>query len=130
MPLSISIPMPPRLTHYVLCAALESSCGSGYWLNERGHRCQYGEYKGTHGGAQPGDYVALHIGAPHPGIDADPVKYSRIGASRIAAALSLMLASENKAHAERAGRVIAGDFDAPDADVVLQFAAFGEVIYG
>jgi hypothetical protein len=124
MALSINVPMPPRLTHYVLCAALESGYGSGYWLNDYRSRAQWA-------GDTEGDYVAVHIGAPHKGAECDvPVKHSRIGASRIAAALALMLASGNKVHAERAGRVIGGDFDAPDADIVLQFAAFGEVIYG
>jgi hypothetical protein len=128
MPLSITVPMPPRLTHRVLCSALESSCGSGYWLQDYVYRCQYGGRSGT----DCGYYVALHIGAPHKDADAstERVKHSRIGASRIAAALALMMASENKVHAERAGRVIACAFDAQDADVVLQFAAFGEVVYG
>ena len=118
MPLSISIPMPPRLTHYMLCAALESSCGSHYWAANYAVREQTNE---------SGEYVAVHLGRSTDINDAK-VKHSRIGASRIAAALSLMLSLEE--HAERAGRVIGGNFYASDADVVLQFAAFGEVIYG
>lgn len=126
MALRISIPMPPRLAHYVLASALESGCGSGYWLNNYATRIQS---KAGTGDQRYGDYAALHIGAPNKGAECDiPVKHSRIGASRIAAALELMLQDEKQA--ERAGRVIAGRFDAPDADVVLQFAAFGEVIYG
>lgn len=122
MALRISIPMPPRLTHYVLASALESSCGSGYWLNDYRSRAQWA-------GDTANDYVAVHIGAPFKGAECDvPVKHSRIGAARIVAALELMFTDEKQA--ERAGRVIAGNFDAPDADVVLQFAAFGEVIYG
>jgi hypothetical protein len=118
MALRISIPMPPRLTHYVLSAALESSYGAT-WLSEySGNRSQW---------AGP-DYVTLHIGEP---IDnAARPKHSRIGAARIAVALELMLTSGGGKHGERAGRVLCNDFDAPDADVVLQFAAFGEVIYG
>jgi hypothetical protein len=58
----------------------------------------------------------------------------------------VVIVTVRDAHAQRAGRVIAESFDAfsgrltiterewkqhaPDADVVLQFAAFGEVIYG
>jgi len=129
MALRISIPMPPRLTHYVLCAAIESSCGSGYWLCDYATRAQYG--RGNNLTDARTDYVALHIGAPHKGAECDiPVKHSRIGAARIARALELMLACGDHVHVERAGRVIACNFDAPDADVVLQFAAFGELVYG
>jgi hypothetical protein len=132
MALTISVPMPPRLAHYVLASALESSYGIGYWNNDYSGRIQYGPAKQHPAPGRldvTGDYVALHIGAPNKGAECDvPVKHSRIGASRIAAALSAMLADEKQA--ERAGRVIGGNFDAPDADVVLQFAAFGEVIYG
>lgn len=125
MALRISIPMPPRLTDYVLASALAASCGSGYWLNDYVSRAQYKDASTL---SSP-QYVALHIGAPNKGAECDiPVKHSRIGASRIAAALELMLQDEKQA--ERAGRVIAGRFDAPDADVVLQFAAFDGVIYG
>jgi hypothetical protein len=131
MALSINVPMPSRLTHYVLCAAIEGGSYGASWLRDYSSRVQYGAYKGPHGGVQPGDYVALHIGAPYKGAECDvPVKHSRIGASRIAAALALMLASPNYRHCEAAGRVIGGNFDALDADVVLQFAAFGEVVYG
>jgi len=119
MPLSISIPMPPRLTHYMLCAALESSCGSHYWAANYAVREQTNE---------SGEYVAVHLGRSTDINDAK-VKHSRIGASRIAAALSLMLQS-GPLHVKCAARVLANEFDAPDADVVLQFAAFGEVIYG
>lgn len=128
MALRITIPFPPELTDRVLRNALESSYGSGYWLNDRTSLVQWKDAALSSGH----EYAVLHIGAPLPGIDAEPVKHSRIGAARIARALEIMLTCGNKGHAERAGRVLAGAFafDAPDADVVLQFAAFGEVIYG
>jgi hypothetical protein len=119
MALRITIPYPPALTDRVLCAALESTYGAHYWLRDYSHRMQYAAGGNT--------YVALHIGAHSEGTFC--VKHSRIGASRIAAALELMLQS-GPLHVKCAARVLANEFDAPDADVVLQFAAFGEVIYG
>lgn len=121
MALRISIPMPARLTHFVLCAATESSHGSQYWLADYTNRIQWMRSGNA-------DYIALHIGAPLNDSTEMPVKHSRIGAARIAAALELML--QDARHAQTAGRIIAGTNDAPDADVCLQFAAFGEVIYG
>lgn len=121
MALRISIPMPATLTGYVLCQAIESSCGSHYWLNDYRTRAQCRNEEGR-------EYVALHIGAPLNDSVEAPVKHSRIGASRIAAALELML--QDSKYAQTAGRVLAGTNDASDADVCLQFAAFGEVIYG
>lgn len=129
MALRITIPMPARLTHYVLSSATNGNYSALYWLNDYSGRLQYG----ARSSADCGYIVALHIGAHRTGpADAvyPQVKHSRIGAARIAAALEIMLTCGNKAHAERAGRVLAGTFDVPDADVVLQFAAFGEVIYG
>lgn len=114
--LRLSIPMPATLTNRIIMDA-----GCDYWLRDYQTRLQANS---------AGYWVALHIGAPHDPAECSPVAHSRIGAQRIAHALETMLTSGNVRHAERAGRVLAGLFDAPDADVVLQFAAFGEVIYG
>jgi hypothetical protein len=118
--------MPPRLTHYVLAAALEG--GSNYWLRDYSFRIQS---KAGEGDQTYGDYAAVHIGAPREGAECDePVKHSRIGAARIARGIELALTCGNLNLARCAANVLAGNHDANDADVVLQFAAFGEVIYG
>lgn len=128
MALRISIPMPATLVSDVLCAAIESGTAGAYWLRGFNSRAQR---------RHDFEYTALHIGAMlrdddgKPATEYDePVKHSRIGAARIAHALELMFTKGNTSHAERAGRVLSGNFDAPDADVVLQFAAFEEVVYG
>lgn len=126
MSLYISIPYPPELTHCVLSSALGSSCGA-MWLANYTFREQ--SKAGVGPDQRYGDLVALHVGAPLC-TDTPRVKHGRIGASRIACALEVLLAYGEPNLAAIAARVLAGSSDAPDADVVLQVAAFGEVIYG
>lgn len=129
MALRISIPMPDRLTHYVLCSALEG--GSGYWLRDYATRSQCTKHPQDTGSSAYGDYVALHIGAPRKGAECDePVIHSRIGAARIARGIELALMCGNSNLARCAVNVLTESYDAGDADVVLQFACFEEVIYG
>lgn len=129
MALRISIPMPARLTHYVLCSALEG--GSNYWLRDYSPRAQCAKHPQDTGSSAYGDYAAVHLNMPREGAECDePVKHSRIGAARIARGIELALTCGNPNFAKCAARVLAEEYDANDADAILQFAAFEEVIYG
>ena len=92
------------------------SAGSMYWLSSYGY-----DWDGRvmrlmrpKGGERNKKYHAREI----------------IDAQQIAQALTQMLKSGNTAYVHAAARVLAHEADGQDNDLVLQFAAFGAVVYG
>lgn len=121
MAYKISLTLPPRAIHYVLCAAFESSYGAGYWTCDYSKRVK----------SKRDEYRGVTFGAPDKGAQCDiPPKHREIGPERLAAALSEMLASGPHGSVMAAARLLDGTSDARDADVILQFAVFGRAVYG
>lgn len=114
--MKITINVPARLARDIL-----SGAHCGYWLDGYEARMR-------------GDGSGLHIGAPVVDHETESAKRPRayVGAKEIAGALALMLVDKNHNIRECAARAIGNDgsADGPDMDTVLQFAAYGEAIWG
>ncbi len=117
--MKITIDIPPRIARDVIAAAVESGVYGAFWLRGYDARVR-------------ADGNGLYIGKPIEGGDAcrdTPQHAPYVGAKRIAQALGKMLMEDNRRHPEIAARVICGNGDASDADIVLQYAAYGEVVW-
>lgn len=123
--MKISINVPARLARDIIAQA-----HSRYWLENYAYRVR-------------ADGNGLHLGKPVKGLDADdtsrdcsddvptPVPRAYIGAAAIAEGLRIMLeAGSGDGPGEAAARILEGTNDGPDADVLLQYAAYGRLIWG
>lgn len=104
------------VTHNDLTNIIETAA-SDYWLHAYALDWGQGPDSETLLVTAPrGDFGSFDIAAV----------YTRVNPSRVAAALGEMLAKRNKS----AARWLAGDADGVTNDAILQFAIFGDVVYG
>lgn len=123
--MKVTLNIPPRLLRGILIDANESGTYGAFWLRNYDSRIR-------------GDYSGVYIGAPVKGGEADtpndpenfPNPRAYVGAKALAAGLVAALESKNANFAKAAARVLCEDGDAADADIVLQFAAYGKVVWG
>lgn len=115
--MKITLSIPARLVRDIITQA-----HSRYWLDAYAYRVRT-------------DGNGLYFGPPIKGGEADgdtriPAPRPYVGALALAAGIAAALQSDNVRHRETVARVLGGDGDGPDADIVLQFAAFGAVHWG
>jgi hypothetical protein len=115
--MKIVINVPARLARDII-----SGAHCGYWINNYAHR------------VRP-DGSGLYIGRPVKGGEAaagTPVPKARafVGAAAVAEALRIMLNSEAPRIRVCAARVLGGDGDGPEKDMVLQIAVYGQLAWG
>lgn len=119
----IVINVPARLARDIIAQA-----HSRYWLDNYSYRVR-------------ADGNGLYLGKPVKGGEADntrenpgsevPAPRPYIGAAAIAEGLRIMLeAGSGDGPGEAAARILEGTNDGPDADVLLQYAAYGRLIWG
>jgi hypothetical protein len=113
----ITIKVPPRLARDVV-----NHAHCGYWLNNYRARLRP-------------DGNGLHIGKPRANSEAatgTPVPTPRafVGAAAVAEGLAAMFAHGDPKIRQCAARAIGGDADGRDMDSVLQFAAYGKLVWG
>jgi hypothetical protein len=110
----INVEVPRQLLSDLLCSAVESSCGSGYWASfpsaKRDDDLNYLSVRVL-------EHEAHKDGALRVNRDVDLMSM-RNGLERLAAKHPKMYAQ------------VLVDHDAPAADAVLQMAVFGEIVYG
>ena len=110
----------------ILCTALEG--GSNYWLTDyrpKTEMKQIDEYD---------NYVGITLLNPSPDEEiaecCEPALKDTIELEDIANALTKLASDPEGCKVNGAYRFNSEDYDANDADIVLQVAVFGEVIYG
>lgn len=127
--MKITLNVQPRLLRDILASANELGIYGAFWLRNYVTRIR-------------GDYNGIYIGKPIKGREADddalpsdsvrrtPIPRAYVGAKALAAGLIAALESKNANFAKAAARLLCEDGDASDADIVLQFAAYGKAIWG
>ncbi len=117
---------------YLLATALEQ--GSTYWMEKAGRdkRKKPDNFKNT----EPGDEHFTHISFPmNVGgyitiIETDDGQNKEHILDLAAITMGLDKMAKDKTYAFRFQNIVKDEYDACDADVFLQFAIFGEVLYG
>lgn len=114
---------------YILCAAVEG--GSNYWLNDYSPVATREVIEGSGDDSQ--NYVALTLQVPAPDDTAEccePAKVADITLDSIAKAIAALSSDPAKYKVYEGYTFDLENYDAGDADLVLQVAVFDEVVYG
>lgn len=127
--MKITIDIPARLARDIparLARDIIAQAHSHYWLCNYSHRLR-------------GDGNGLYIGKPVKGGEAAtgtpvPTPRAYVGAKAIAEGLRIMLDPANPEPSGNApliaARILKGTNDGQDADVLLQYAAYGQLVWG